>query len=144
MSRPVLIFTPGAWHSPEVFDDVISKLTAFGYKCLALPLQAVVQKPAVKDLQPDIATVREAVLQQADSGKDVVVVAHSWSGIVVMGALDGLSKQEREKVGKKGGVVKLAFMCSFVPPENVSLIDAFGGQIPEFYDVKVTDNSPSS
>lgn len=54
-------------------------------------------------------------------------VAHSWSGIIVSGALDGLSKGQREKEGKKGGVVKLAFLCSFVPGENVSLIDAIGG-----------------
>ncbi|KAI9743528.1 MAG: hypothetical protein M1818_002842 [Claussenomyces sp. TS43310] len=147
MSKPVLIFTPGAWHSPEVFGIVISKLTALGYRCIALPLLAVGQKPAVRDLQPDIAAVREAVLRESDAGNDVMMVAHSWSGIVVADALEGLSKAEREKNGGKGGVVKLAFMCAFVPSEHVSLIDAFGGQIPEFYDIKepwVTVKSPET
>ena len=66
-----------------------------------------------------------------------MMVAHSWSGIVASGVLDGLSKGQREKEGKKGEVVKLAFLCSFVPDKNVSLIDAFEGKIPEFYDVNV-------
>jgi hypothetical protein len=94
----------------------------------------VIQKPAVKDLQPDIDALRSAVLKEADAGNDVMVVRHSWSSIVVCGGLEGLIKEERKKEGKEGGVVKLAFLAGFVPPENVSLIKAFGGSPP---DVKV-------
>jgi len=67
-----------------------------------------------------------------------MVVGHSWGGLIVCGGLEGLSKQERSKAGKKGGVVKLAFLAAFVPPENVSLIQAFGGNPPPWYDVKVS------
>lgn len=137
MSKPILIFIPGAWHSPEGFGTIISKLTPLGYKCIALPLQAVVKQPAVKDLQPDIDALREVVLKESDAGNDIVVVGHSWGGIVVTGALDGLGKAQREKEGKSGGVCKIAYLCAFAPSENVSLIDAQGGQIPDFYDVKV-------
>jgi pimeloyl-ACP methyl ester carboxylesterase len=143
MSKPVLIFIPGAWHGPEGFDTIISKLTPLGYKCIALPLQAVVKQPAVKDLQPDIDALRQVVMKESDAGNDIVVVGHSWGGIVVTGALDGLGKVQREKEGKSGGVVKIVYLCAFAPPENVSLIDAQGGQIPDFYDVKVEPNSPS-
>jgi pimeloyl-ACP methyl ester carboxylesterase len=143
MSKPVLIFIPGAWHSPEGFGTIISQLTPLGYKCIALPLQAVVKQPPVKDLQPDIDALREVVIQESDAGNDVVVVGHSWGGIVVTGALDGLGKVQRDKDGKNGGVVKIAYLCAFAPSENVSLIDAQGGQIPGFYDVKVKPNSPS-
>ena len=52
-------------------------------------------------------------------------------------ALDGLSKVERGKEGKKGGVVKLAYISAFVPFEGVSLLAAFGGAVPEWWDVKV-------
>jgi hypothetical protein len=97
----------------------------------------VIQKPAVKDLQPDIDALRSAVLKKADAGNDVMVVGHSWSCIVVCGGLEGLSKEERKKEGKEGAVVKLAFLTGFVPPENVSLIQAFRGSPPEWYDVKV-------
>jgi hypothetical protein len=138
MSKPTLIFLPGAWHSPEIFNAVILKLSAHGYKSTALPLQAVIQKPAVKDLQPDIDALRSAVLKEADAGNDVMVVGHSWSSIIVCGALEGLSKEERKKGGKEGGVVKQAFLTGFIPPENVSLITAFGGTAPEWYNVDVS------
>ena len=140
MSKPSLIFLPGAWHSPEVFDTLISKLSAHGYTSKALPLQAVIQDPAVKDLQPDINALRSAVLKEADAGNDVMVIGHSWGSIIVCGGLEGLSKEERKKQGMEGGVVKLAFLTGFVPPENVSLIQAFGGSPPEWYDVKVRPN----
>jgi len=138
MSKPSLIFLPGAWHSPEIYDTIIAKLNAYGYKSTALPLQAVIQKPAVNDLQPDIDALRTAVLKEADAGNDVMVVGHSWGGLIVCGGLEELSKTERSKEGKKGGVVKLAFLAAFVPPENVSLIQAFGGNPPPWYDVKVS------
>jgi hypothetical protein len=77
MARPTLIFTPGAWHTLEIFGPVISKLEPLGYKCVALPLLAVEQKPAVKDLQPDIEAVQKAVLGEINAGNDVVMVVHS-------------------------------------------------------------------
>ena len=48
-----------------------------------------------------------------------------------------MGKVQREKEGNNGGVVKIAYLCAFAPSENVSLIEAQGGQIPDFYDVKV-------
>ena len=138
MAHPTLIFSPGAWHSPEVFEDVISKLKPHGYKCIALPLCAVVNKPAAVDLQPDIAAIRKAVISEIEAENDVVMIAHSWSGIFVSGALENLGKAQRENEGKKGGVVKLAFISAFLPQENISLITAFGGQTPDWYDIKVS------
>lgn len=136
-SKPVFIFLPGAWHSPSIYDAVISKLSNHGYKSQALPLQAIVAKPAVTTLQPDIDALNTAVRSEAEAGKDVIVVGHSWSGIIVGGALENLSKKSREEEGKKGGVIALAYIAAFVPLEGVSLVQAFGGQVPPFYDVKV-------
>ncbi|RDW56489.1 hypothetical protein BP5796_13130 [Coleophoma crateriformis] len=135
-AKPVLIFTPGAWHTPEIFSEVFSELEPLGFKCIGYSLLAVGHEPAVKDLQPDIDAIRQLVSDEADTGKDIVVVAHSWSGIVVSGALEGLGKVSRETEGKKGGVVRIAYISAFVPDEGVSLIQAFGGSPPEWYDVK--------
>jgi hypothetical protein len=142
MTKPTLIFTPGAWHSPEVFETVISKLEAVGYKCIALSLIATGHEPAVTSLQPDIAAIHGAVFKEIhENGNDIMMVPHSWSGTVVGGALDGLSKAERERKGEKGGVVKLAYISAFVPPEGVGLIDAYGPP-PDWHDVKVGGSHP--
>ena len=136
MSKPTIVFIPGAWHTPEPFKVIIAKLSILGYKCIPLSLQAAGHEPAVLDLQPDIDIVHRTVQDEVDQGHLVVVVAHSWGGIIAGGALDGLSKTEREKSGRKGGVVKLAYMCAFIPPEGVSLATALGGADPE-WDVQV-------
>ena len=136
MSKPTMVFIPGAWHTPEPFKVIVAKLSILGYKCIPLSLLAAGHEPAVLDLQPDIDIVHRTVQDEVDQGHLVVVVAHSWGGIIAGGALDGLSKTEREKSGRKGGVVKLAYMCAFIPPEGVSLATALGGADPE-WDVQV-------
>jgi pimeloyl-ACP methyl ester carboxylesterase len=84
-----------------------------------------------------MAALHGAVFEEVhERGNDVIMVPHSWSGIVASGAVDGLGKEEREKNGEKGGVVKLAYISAFVPMEGVSLTQAFGGE-PSWYDVKV-------
>lgn len=132
MSKPTLIFIPGAWHTPEAFKIIITRLSTHGYKCIPVSSLAAGHEPAVPDLQPDIDNVHRLVQDEVDNGHDVVVVAHSWSGIVASGALDGLSISEREKNGMNGGVVKLAYICAFIPPEGVSVVTARGGKDPEW------------
>ncbi len=67
-----------------------------------------------------------------------MVVGHSWSCIVVCRGLEGLSKEERRREGTVGVVVKLAFLTGFIPMEGVSLIQAFGGSAPEWYNVNLS------
>ncbi|KUJ18949.1 alpha/beta-hydrolase [Mollisia scopiformis] len=135
-SKPTIILLPGAWHPPTVFAPLINKLTRHGYKCIPLPLQATDQSEAVPPLQKDLDALHQAASRCINDGEDVMVVAHSWSGLIAGGGLDGLGKVEREKEGKKNGVVRIAYLCAFCPVENVSLIDAFGGKEPEFYNVQ--------
>ncbi|KAK2746616.1 hypothetical protein FQN55_005604 [Onygenales sp. PD_40] len=134
MAKPTLIFTPGAWHSPECFGAVISKLEPLGYKCIGVSLKAVGHEPPVQTLQPDIDGLNAAVLDELQQGNDVMVVPHSWSGTVVTGALEGLGKADRERAGEKNGVVKLAYIAAFMPFEGVSLSQAMGGKPPEWWD----------
>jgi len=126
MPYPVMIFTPGAWHSPNFYDQIIAILEPLGYKCVTVSMPSVGRVPPVSSMDEDIAAVRNAVLVELDAGRDVIVNAHSWSGIPVNCALDGLSKEERQKDGKYG-VVKLTFVTSFLLPEGLSLEEAVGG-----------------
>lgn len=127
MSKPVLICTPGAWHSSEAYKKVIPLLEAKGYEAKGHDWPSVTQAP-VDSFDADIASIREAVTKEIDAGRDVVVVTHSWSGSPVNSSMTGLSKTEREKEGKSGGVIKLVFVCAFMVPAGVSLLDALGGE----------------
>ncbi|KAK0126311.1 hypothetical protein ONS95_007920 [Cadophora gregata] len=130
MSKPTIVFCHGAWHSPSFFDKVISILEPQGYKCATFSFPGTGNVPAVKSLDEDIAAVRSVVLKEIDAGSDVIVSAHSWGGVPACSALDGLSKAERQRDGKPGGVTKLAFVTSFILPEETSISDVLGGPLP--------------
>ena len=136
ITLPTIVFVPGAWHSPEFFGAVISILEPLGYQCVTVSMPGVGRIPPVDNLDEDIAAVRTTVIKELDAGHDVIIHAHSWAGIPVNSALDGLSKEEREKDGRKGAVVKLTFASSIVVPENVSLLDAIGGKVPDIWEIQ--------
>jgi hypothetical protein len=136
MSKPTLIFAAGAWYPHTIFDPIIEKLPDYRSRSVAFP--SIQQATSVVDLQPDIDAVSSLVQQEADAGHDVIVIAHSWAGLPVSSALDGLSKSEREKSGQKGGVVKLIFIAAFLPNAGESLIGAFGGMPPPWYVLDVS------
>lgn len=125
MSKPTLIFAPGAWYPPTAFDHLIAKLP--DYICHTIAFPAIQHAATVRDLQPDINAVRTLVEHETDAGRDVVIVLHSWAGLPVNSALDGLSKEARVKEGKEGGVVKLVFIAAFIPTVGESLLDVLGG-----------------
>jgi pimeloyl-ACP methyl ester carboxylesterase len=137
---PTIVFVHGAWHGPEWFDAVISILEPLGYKCVTVSMPAVGRTNPVTSLDEDIEAVRTTVIKELDAGKDVIINAHSWAGVPVNSALDGLSKAERERDGKKGAVVKLTFVSSFILPEDTSLLDAIGGVAPPHWEIQDVRN----
>ncbi|RAH50418.1 alpha/beta hydrolase [Aspergillus brunneoviolaceus CBS 621.78] len=131
-SNPTLIFCPGAWYPPTAFEPLAAQFPDHTTHLVAFP--SIQQATTVQDLQPDIDTLRDLVEQEANAGKEVVVISHSWSGLPVNSALDGLSTAERQAAGATGGVKKLIFISAFIPEVGESLIGAFGGVPPDWYD----------
>lgn len=128
MTKPVFILTQGAWHVSDVWQKLTPVLEAKGHKVRTLEWPSVIQEPAVKSYDEDIATIRKVVEEEVDAGNDVVVVGHSWSAQPINSGVAEFSKTERAKQGKRGGITKLAFLCAFVVPEGTALIDALGGE----------------
>lgn len=72
----------------------------------------------------------------ADEGRDIVIVTHSYGGIPGTEAAKGLAKSDREAEGKKGGVIKLVYLTSIVPPVGGSQTSVMG-DVSELITVKV-------
>lgn len=132
MSKPTLILCHGAWHSVNFFDKVIGILEPLGYRCVTVPLPSIGRVPPSTGIDEDINAVRTAVLKELEADRDVVMHAHSWGGIPVSSALNGLGKFERQRDGLTGGVTKLTYVAAMVIPEDVSFIDAVGGLPPDW------------
>ncbi|KAJ9255373.1 hypothetical protein DTO207G8_3129 [Paecilomyces variotii] len=124
--KPVLVFIPGAWHTPEYFTDVINKLKVHEYETHALLLPSV-GGAGIITATDDAAFIRKTTTSLVNEGKDVLMVMHSYGGIPGTESTKGLLKKEREIEGKKGGIVGLVYMTAFLLPEGQSVGSFLGG-----------------
>lgn len=111
--KPTILLVPGAWHSPDLYAPMTNLLVAEGYEYIGISLTSTGADPALENWDPDVELIHKTVLGVLDQGKDVVLVVHSYGGLVGSEAMKGLGKKQRESEGKKGGVVRLVYICAF-------------------------------
>ena len=75
----------------------------------------------------------------ADAGKSIVMVTHSYGGIVGTESTKGLAKHERETAGKAGGITRLLYITSLVPRVGESLVHLMGSEVASFLRIEVGD-----
>jgi pimeloyl-ACP methyl ester carboxylesterase len=91
MSHFVLV--PGAWLGAWAWERVVPRLEAAGHSAEPITLSGVADSatsPAEVDLQTHAADVAAAVRRAPQA--TVVVVSHSYSGVPVLQAVDGLGE----------------------------------------------------
>ena len=81
------------------------------------------------NLYDDDYTNRSALAGLVESeGKEVVLVLHSYGGMVGTEAVQGsLGRKYRKNLGLKGGVGGLFYMCALILPLGQSLMSRDGG-----------------
>ncbi|KAI1739862.1 Alpha/beta hydrolase fold-1 [Xylaria scruposa] len=124
---PTVFFIPGAWHEPWVFDNVRSILSARGFETEASSLATVGSPDSSVGLHVDAAKIRSALTKLVDEGKEVVLVAHSYGGLVASNAVDGLGITQRAASGLKGGIIMILYLAAFAVPAGTDLVMNFGG-----------------
>ena len=88
---PSLVFIHGSWHRPICYDKVIQLLRDdHGLKCIAVGLPSTSNDPAAT-FKDDVDAARNVVLSQTIMGRDVIVVAHSYGGLVGSSCIKGLT-----------------------------------------------------
>ncbi|EUC44144.1 hypothetical protein COCMIDRAFT_27452 [Bipolaris oryzae ATCC 44560] len=122
MTKPHIVLVPGAVHTPACMAPLMEKLQALGYTMHCQQMASTGNSSPPSDLSEDIGVLRRTVEEAIGHGNNVIVAPHSWGGVVTGTGLKGLSKGERQAQGLKGGVIRIAFMASFVLPEGVSLM----------------------
>jgi pimeloyl-ACP methyl ester carboxylesterase len=147
-TKPTVLIIHGAWHHPAYFASVIDLLKAQGYDavCPHLPTCNHDETPT-KTLADDIALIRDTASTLADDGKEIIVLMHSYGGVVGTDALYGLSTSERVRQGFKGVLKRLVYMRAFIPHKGQSLSGIFGGGLPPYIvdvvSLFLTSNKPS-
>lgn len=121
-SKPTIVFVPGAWHLPSCFDLVEKYLRSAGYDYIGVRTPSVRKEPPFpKDMSDDVQAVPTALNTAIADEKDIIVVMHSYGGIPGSAACKGMSKEDRIKEGKKGGVSQLILIAAFVVEEGTNL-----------------------
>lgn len=115
-----------------MYYPLVDAIKALGYDVYVNNLPSATRHPPEEpaSLEEDAAFFRGIIEKIADKGKDVIVVMHSYGGAVGTEAVKDVGKEERQKNGKVGGVVRLIYMTAVVLPVGMSLKSKNGDPPP--------------
>ncbi|KAL7915876.1 hypothetical protein GGI35DRAFT_485339 [Trichoderma velutinum] len=130
--KPHIFIIPGAWHPGSVMNLFIQSLEAAGFSAETTTNRSAGN--AGITVQDDVAHVQSLLIPQIDEGKDVVVVAHSYGGVVGSGAIAGLDKRGREALGLKGGVIGIICIAALMSTPEQSVLEKREGKMSPWVD----------
>lgn len=127
MSRnPTFVLVPGNFLPPSYFRSTAELLASHGFQTRLVTLPSTGSKLPLTSNEPDIVAVREVLRELSDSGKEIIVVAHSYGSIPTCEAVKGLGIQERLELAKSGGVTRLVLVAAWLLQEGESPLDIIG------------------
>ncbi|KAF2997829.1 hypothetical protein E8E13_001045 [Curvularia kusanoi] len=120
---PTLVFTPGAWHRPTCYIKVIKALQEqCGIKCISFSLPSTSGDPKAT-FKNDLDAARTAISSETTQGHDVVLVAHSYGGMVANSAIKGFAEPRLDDT--HGRIVGLVLIASGFTLTGLSFMDPF-------------------
>lgn len=130
MTTYVLI--PGMCHGAWCFDDLAVSLRSAGHHVLALTLTGVAERAHLMacgvNLDTHIADVLAAIDNDTSAGDELVLVGHSYGGMVIAGVADRIPDR----------VDSLVFVDAVVPADGEACWDLVNDEERKWY-VKVDD-----
>jgi len=123
-----IIIVPGAWHGPESYKPTTELLEKAGYTVHGITLASVGASPPLKTFDPDVEIIRRTVNDVLSSGKDAVLIYHSYGSVPGCEALAEYLKDLKSGTREAGWgkIQRLVFCCAFVLLEQGSLMAALG------------------
>lgn len=134
--RPTIILVHGGWQGPSTFSLLVPRLEKAGYSVFAPTLPSANTKPALPSFDEDVKIVHNVIQSVIDTGKEVVVVMHSYGAVVGCEALRGVKVKDLVKPLQNnddletGGVLKMVFLSGLVLPVGGSTWKAEKGNDP--------------
>lgn len=120
--EPAVLFVCGGFHLPETYAPFLDRLSKAGFivRCPRLPTNGDVRPPKAV-LQDDVAAVQAAASDLAHTGHRIVVLAHSYGGLV---ASQSITEDLYAKQGA-AGVVRLIYLSAWIIQPGTSLTQLF-------------------
>jgi len=124
--QPSILFVHGACHLPDMhYRELLHSLQANGFDVFAPRLPTSFQgKMNFVGLVNDAKFIRAQAEQLLDQGRYLLIICHSYGGMVITSGLDSqLSVRARCHASKPGGILHLMYLCAFLPRLGQSLVD---------------------
>ena len=126
------VLIPGMCHGAWCFDELTASLRSAGHHVLAITLTGVAERshlmPGAVNLDTHITDVLSAIENDTAAGDELVLVGHSYGGMVITGVADRIP----------GRVESLVFLDAVVPYDGEACWDLVNDEERQWY-VKVDD-----
>jgi pimeloyl-ACP methyl ester carboxylesterase len=122
-TKPTILLVHGAFHGSWCWKYLTPTLEALGYPTETLDMPSASGIPGSTQFD-DAAHVRSIVDSLLRNGKRVVILAHSYGGLIASAALAGLSKNNNDTL------IGLIDLSAFILPGGIdhgALIRSLGG-----------------
>ena len=134
--KPTLVFVPGAWHKPQCYDKIIKILQdKHNIKCLSVTLPSTMNNPNAT-FKDDVDAARQIITAETTSGRDVIVISHSYGGIIGSSSIKGLTRNQKSATASSSehGYVKAQILiASGFAITGLALMDPLFGIPPPFW-----------
>lgn len=131
-SKPTILLVQGSFQIPEAYDKLVSTLRSRGFVVAHPRLPSLLDNDSPDFAERSLADDSRAIEAEAkrfivDEGKTVMVVMHSYGGLVGSDAIpEDLSLQSRRQKGLAGGVSRLFYFAGFILEQGKSVLGTFG------------------
>ncbi|PVI04226.1 alpha/beta-hydrolase [Periconia macrospinosa] len=124
---PTVVFVHGAWHQPANYKSFIDALSSAGFPVYAPRLPSCTNTyttPHSVSLAEDVAVVNSVIKERVEEGEEVLLVMHSYGGLVGTDALtNDLLRTTRAAAQQPGGVIHLLYQCAYILEPGTAVID---------------------
>ncbi len=117
------VLVPGAWHGAWCWRRVADRLTARGHKVYAMTLTGLADRSHLASDSVGMKTHIDDVvnLVKWEGLKDIVLVGHSYGGLVVTGAAEEIAPQ----------TASIVYVDAFIPEAGQSMADIIKRPLPK-------------
>lgn len=128
-SKPTILISPGSFSHAYFYDDMVKRLKDDGFDTFVYTHPSDSRKPPehAATLAEDVMFLSGVLTAFCEAGRDVVVLGHSYGGVIASEGVKGLT----EKRAGKGRVVGLIYLTALVPLAGESLLGLMSGAAAE-------------
>lgn len=122
-SNITILVIPGACSPAPLYHRLVANIESLsGIKTVVYGLPSSNRLPPQEPagLSDDGDFIGSKIKELSDAGQDVVLVPHSYGGMVASEAAKGLTKQERQDAGLLGGVISIVYLTCVVAGKGES------------------------